>query len=70
MQMIIYCYAARIRKAYECLQSAFDIVQAQLYQLKLVLNAEKTKVMFFSNARKNELDLNIVTDQGKTIEVV
>jgi len=45
-------------------------VQAQLYQLKLVLNAEKTKVMFFSNARKNELDLNIVTDHGKTIEIV
>jgi len=52
------------------LQTAFDIVQAQLYQLKLVLNAEKTKVMVFSNARKNELDLNILTDHGKKIEVV
>jgi len=47
------------------LQTAFDIVQAQLYQLKFVLNAEKTKVMVFSNARKNELDLNILTDHGK-----
>jgi len=35
-----------------------------------VLNAEKTNVMVFSNSRKTELDLNIVTDQGKTIEVV
>ena len=35
-----------------------------------MLNAEKTKVMVFSNSRKKELDLNIVTDQGKTIKVV
>ncbi len=41
----------------EFLQSAFDVVQSQLTQLRLVLNADKSKVILFSNGKR--LPLNI-----------
>ena len=71
MQMIvIYCCASTLGKAFEYLQTAFNKVQAQLHQLKLVLNAENAKCMVFSNSRKRESNLNIGTVQGVTIEQV
>ncbi len=57
-------------KAFEYMQNAFDSVQAQLCQLKLVLNAEKNKLGVFSNPRRIMLNQFILTLQGKQIEVV
>ena len=68
--IVIYCCAFTLRKAFEHMQSAFDRVQAQLCQLKLFLNAEKTKHMVFSNSKKKVLNLQILTSQGNEIEVV
>ncbi|KAF0044775.1 hypothetical protein F2P81_003933 [Scophthalmus maximus] len=51
-------------KAFEYIQSASDRVQAQLSQLKLVLNAENNKLMVFSNSKKIVLNQNILTYQG------
>ena len=63
---IIYCCCKSISKAFEALQSAFNMVQAQLQQLKLVLNADKTKTMLFSKATKIPQPLpQIVTLQDK-----
>ena len=49
---IIYCCGSTLVQAIESLQKAFVVVQHLLLQLKLVLNADKTKLMLFSNSRK------------------
>lgn len=69
---IIYCCAATLQKALDELQTAFTMVQAQLYQLKLVLNADKTKMMVFTKKLKEEPQTlpHITTTQGKEIESV
>lgn len=54
-----------------CLQSAFDIVQSCLLDLKVVLNVTKTKMMLFSSGRKIVDSLsNTETLQGSQIELV
>ena len=67
---VIYCCASMLSKAFQYMQSAFDRVQAQLCQVKLVLNAEETKLIVFSNSEKKVLNQQIVTSQGNEIEVV
>ncbi len=52
---VIYCSAPTKQQALGDLQSAFDIIQARFFTLKLVLNVEKTKFMWLSNSR-NSLD--------------
>lgn len=47
----IYCCASSASQALHYLQSAFEIVQSRLCQLKLVLNIDKTKVIFFSKSK-------------------
>ncbi len=42
---VIYCCAPTQQQALGDLQSAFDIIQARFFTLKLVLNVEKTKFM-------------------------
>ncbi len=46
---VMYCSASSGQQALYKLQSAFDVIQSRLYNLKLVLNADKTKYMLFSN---------------------
>uniref|UniRef100_A0AAX7U0Q4 Reverse transcriptase domain-containing protein n=1 Tax=Astatotilapia calliptera TaxID=8154 RepID=A0AAX7U0Q4_ASTCA len=41
---VIYSFGSNFEKAIESLQKAFDVVQHTLLELKLVLNAEKTKL--------------------------
>ena len=53
------------------MQTAFNIIQTQLSELKLLLNVDNTKVMLFSKAKKTpEPVLDIVTMQGQVLEVV
>ena len=53
------------------MQSAFDTVQFRLAQLKLVLNAEKTKNMLFSNGKQLPSHLpRLSTVYGVEIEMV
>lgn len=68
---ILYCFASSITLALESLQTAFDALQSQLSQLRLVLNAEKTKVMLFSNSKRVTAALpDILSHQGTPIELV
>ena len=45
---VLYCCAKPARKAFTTLQQAFNKMQDFLVNLKLVLNASKTKFMIFS----------------------
>ena len=68
---IIYCIANSIQLATENLQLSFNVLQDSLRELKLVLNADKTKFMIFSRA--NEIDfssLRITTLNGGNIDRV
>ena len=47
---VIYCIAYSLELAVERLQLAFNILQTVLAQLKLVLNASKTKFMVFTRS--------------------
>ena len=68
---IIYCCASTVALVFEHLRSAFDIIQTQLLNLRLVLNADKTKVMLFSGKKKvPEVLPGITTAQGTPIELV
>ena len=68
---IIYCSSSSVLQSLESLQSAFDTVQSNLTQLKLVLNAEKSKFMLFSNGKRlPSLLPRLSTDQGVEIEMV
>ncbi len=78
----IYCSSPSVVQTLEFLQSAFDVVQSNLTQLKLVLIADKSKVMLFSNGKQlptylhklssaQEVDIERVTSykyQGILIE--
>ena len=44
---VIYCCGATFAPSPEYLQSAFGIVESQLFDLKLVLNPTKATFMFF-----------------------
>ena len=68
---VMYCACPSIKEAVVELQAAFNIIQTQLSELKLLLNVEKTKVMLFSKAKKTpETALDIVTMQGQVLQVV
>ena len=67
---IIYCSASSVKSAFAQLQSAFNIVQSHLLKLKLVLNADKSKVMLFSNAKSPATPSDLVTSQGCVIDLV
>ncbi len=45
---VMYCSASSGKQALYKLQSAFDVIQSRIYNLKLVLNVDKTKYMLFS----------------------
>lgn len=66
---VVYCAAPSITEAANQLQAVFNIIQNQLSDLKLLLNAGKTKVMLFSLA-KLQTPLEIVTAQGENLEQV
>lgn len=68
---VIYCSASTPNQALCQLQLAFDTVQRTLFDLKLVLNDDKTKLMLFSNAKSKSRNLlPITTSQGSEIESV
>ena len=68
---VIYCCASTLAKATEYLQNAFIVFQNTLLQLKLVLNAEKTKCMLFTNTRNRPKNIpSVVTLEGSDIEIV
>ena len=66
---VVYCAGPSIKEAANQLQAVFYTIQSQLSDLKLLLNASKTKVMLFSQARIRT-PLEIVTAQGQTLEQV
>ena len=49
---VIYCHAETVSLVIKHLQPSFDCMQLQFLQLRLMLNASKTKGMLFSNRRK------------------
>lgn len=56
---------------FEFLQSAFNVVQPRLQNLKLVLNAQKTKLMVFSRSGESPGNIpSILTSRGFPIELV
>lgn len=68
---VIYCSASTPKQALCQVQNAFNIVQSNMCDLKLVLNAAKTKLMMFSKAKPKVLNLPpIPTLQGTEIESV
>ena len=68
---VIYCSSSSALQSLEFLQSAFDAVQSHLTQLKLVLNADKSKTMFFLNGKQLPSHLpRLLTVQGIEIELV
>lgn len=48
---VVYHHANMFALVFERLQSAADTVQSHLYHLKLVLNANKRKTMWFWNKK-------------------
>lgn len=68
---VIYCSASIPNQALCQLQTAFNTVQRNPCDLKLVLNADKTKLMLFTKAKSKPSDLPpITTLQGSVIESV
>lgn len=68
---IIYCYRSALVQAIESLQKAFIAAQHSRLQLKLVLNADKNKIMLFSTSRKRPQTIpSVTTLQGTEIELV
>uniref|UniRef100_A0A669EJS2 Reverse transcriptase domain-containing protein n=1 Tax=Oreochromis niloticus TaxID=8128 RepID=A0A669EJS2_ORENI len=68
---VIYSFGTNLEKAIQSLQKAFDVVQHTLLDLKLVLNADKTKLMLFSNMKNSSQTVPVVsTLEGDLIEVV
>ncbi len=67
---IVHCCASTVAQTFEHLQSAFDTIQSHLFHLRLVLNADTTKAMFFSNKKKVAVVLLcIMSAQGTPIEI-
>ena len=50
---VLYCVADSVQLATERLQTAFNALQEAFFNLKLILNASKTKFMFI-NAKKQK----------------
>ena len=68
---VIYCCAGTLSQAAEYLQAAFKQIETQLLQLRLVLNAGKTKMMVFSKSKVKPHSLSAVTtSQGIALEIV
>lgn len=67
---VIYTEAPSPAQAVKDLHSAFQSLQANLHDLKLRLNAKKTKFMIFTRARSQPSDLSIFTSGGTQIERV
>uniref|UniRef100_A0A3Q3BE22 Reverse transcriptase domain-containing protein n=1 Tax=Kryptolebias marmoratus TaxID=37003 RepID=A0A3Q3BE22_KRYMA len=69
--LVIYCCSSSIVQAIQYLQSAFNVVQARLQTLKLVLNVDKTKAMIFSHSRTlSQIHPLLTTAIGTQIEFV
>ncbi len=68
---IVYCSASSGQQALYKLQLAFDVIQSQIYNIKLVLNVDKTKYMLFSGTIffYNNVS-SLQTLQGSVIELV
>uniref|UniRef100_A0A8C2EK04 Reverse transcriptase domain-containing protein n=1 Tax=Cyprinus carpio TaxID=7962 RepID=A0A8C2EK04_CYPCA len=68
---VMYCGAPSKQQALIKLQAAFDVFQSRLHTLKLVLNADKTKIMLFSSSKKAvDNFIPLQTLQGNVIELV
>ena len=68
---VMYTSASSPVQALAQLQFAFNAMQQGFYDLKLVLNADKTKVMLFSNSKSKLSSLpSVITAQGSQIELV
>ncbi len=67
---IIYTVAQSMNQAIELLQDSFRSLQFSLIKLKLVLNANKTKYMFFTRCRTKITVPPILTLEGDYIERV
>ena len=68
---VLYCIADSTQLAIENFQLSFIVLQKALINLKLVLNAGKTKCMLFSRARNASTDnLHLSTLSGSCIERV
>ncbi len=66
---IMYNSTSLLASAIEILQSAFNFVQRNLCQLRLVLNADKTKIMCFSRFKiSDDGDYRIVTSNEEVTE--
>ena len=50
---VIYCFGGTVLKAVDHLQAAFKEIEAQLLLLKLVLNADKTKMITGVDNKEN-----------------
>ena len=71
LMTVIYCFAPTLNQVIENLQNAFIVVQNTLHQLKLVLNADKTKLMLFTSSRARPQNVpSVVTLEGSVIQVV
>ncbi len=68
--MVIYSSASTLDQAVSHLQYDFDAVQHTLSDLKLVLNTEKSKLMFTKRKSAHSNPCSITTLQGLEIEVV
>ena len=68
---VIYCSGSTLAEALGNLQIAFNLVERQLIELRLVLNAAKTKLMTFSNGREVlAFPPSILSLQGCEIELL
>ena len=68
---VLYCIADSTQLAIDNLQLSFNVLQEVLINLKLVLNAGKTKCRLFSRARNASTDnLHLSTLSGSCIEQV
>ena len=69
MRMTQLCCAPSVAKAAAELQTALQSLESALHNLKLLLNAQKTKHMLFSRGR-TQPEILIQSSMGKPIEKV
>ena len=68
---ILYCFSDSVQKSVHVLQIAFNLFQKSLLDLKLALNAEKTKFMLFTKGRVfTEYNPHLYSLNGISIERV